>query len=214
MDPKYPEAWYQLGFTYGVLGRHADALKASQTSGEAASGLGTDLREHRRVELCLRAIQGRRGRLSSGDADGGFRRTRSTRSGLTLNKLGRTDEEILAYRRSCRAAARPRQRPREARPRIFQAETLPGRTSVFEQLRTYRPEAKTYNSLGESYFELGKTEESLDAFNNAVSYDPDFEKARYNLGRSYVKRATSTWPSAVSRSSETPDRTGPIGCMR
>ena len=38
-----------------------------------------------------------------------------------------------------------------------------------------------------SLVELGKTEESVDAFNNAVSYNPDFDKARYNLGRSYVK---------------------------
>ena len=30
MDPNYPEAWYQAGFSYGVLGRHNDALSASK----------------------------------------------------------------------------------------------------------------------------------------------------------------------------------------
>jgi tetratricopeptide (TPR) repeat protein len=34
---------------------------------------------------------------------------------------------------------------------------------------------------------MGKVEDSLNAFNNAVSYDPYFDKARYNLGRAYIK---------------------------
>jgi tetratricopeptide (TPR) repeat protein len=59
--------------------------------------------------------------------------------------------------------------------------------AAFEQLKTYKPDAKTYNYLGESYLEVGKTEEALEAFNNAVAYNPDFEKARYNLGRAYLK---------------------------
>ncbi len=58
---------------------------------------------------------------------------------------------------------------------------------AFEQLKTYKSDAKTYNYLGESYFELGKTTESVEAFNNAVSYNPDFERARYNLGKAYLK---------------------------
>jgi tetratricopeptide (TPR) repeat protein len=58
---------------------------------------------------------------------------------------------------------------------------------AFEQLKTYKPDAKTYNYLGESYFESGKTQESLDAFNNAVAYNPDFERARFNLGKAYLK---------------------------
>ena len=55
------------------------------------------------------------------------------------------------------------------------------------QLKTYRPDGKTYNALGESLFEAGKIAESQDAFNNALGYDPEMEKARYNLGRAYVK---------------------------
>ena len=57
----------------------------------------------------------------------------------------------------------------------------------FEQLKMYKPDEKTYNYLGESYFEAGKTDHSVDAFNNAVSYNPDFEQARFNLGRAYLK---------------------------
>jgi tetratricopeptide (TPR) repeat protein len=57
----------------------------------------------------------------------------------------------------------------------------------FEQLKIYKPEAKTYNYIGESLIELGKAQESVDAFNFAVNYNPDFDKARYNLGRAYLK---------------------------
>jgi tetratricopeptide (TPR) repeat protein len=36
-------------------------------------------------------------------------------------------------------------------------------------------------------FESGKVEDSQEAFNSALGYDPEFEKARYNLGRAYVR---------------------------
>jgi Tfp pilus assembly protein PilF len=34
---------------------------------------------------------------------------------------------------------------------------------------------------------MGKTVESLDAFNNAVNYNPNFDKARFNLARALLK---------------------------
>ena len=60
--------------------------------------------------------------------------------------------------------------------------------AMLEQLKAYKPEAKTYNMLGEAYLELDRTDDSLNAFNNAVSYNPDFDQARYNLGRAYLKQ--------------------------
>jgi len=60
--------------------------------------------------------------------------------------------------------------------------------NAFDQLKTYKPDDKTFNYLGESYFEDGKVEQSVDAFNNAVSMNPDFDKARFNLGRAYLKQ--------------------------
>ena len=59
--------------------------------------------------------------------------------------------------------------------------------SAYKQLKTYKPDAKTYNALGESYLELNKPDDGLQAFNSALGYDPEFEKARYNLGRTYLK---------------------------
>jgi len=68
--------------------------------------------------------------------------------------------------------------------------------AAFDQLKIYKPDAKTYNYLGESLYELGKTEEASEAFNTAVNYNPDLEKARYNLGRSYVKLGNTAMAQA------------------
>jgi len=35
--------------------------------------------------------------------------------------------------------------------------------------------------------EAGKFDESVEAFNTAVNSDPSLDKARYNLGRAYMK---------------------------
>ena len=35
----------------------------------------------------------------------------------------------------------------------------------------------------------GKAEESIEALNSALGYNPDFDKARYNLGRAYIKQS-------------------------
>ena len=57
----------------------------------------------------------------------------------------------------------------------------------FGQLQIYKPDSRTFNSLGESLLELDKFDEALAAFNNALGYDADFDQARYNLGRTYIK---------------------------
>ena len=70
---------------------------------------------------------------------------------------------------------------------LFKQKRYADSATAFDTLKTYKPDAKTYNSLGESLIEAGKAEDSLDAFNSALGYNPDFEKARYNLGRAYLK---------------------------
>ena len=111
----------------------------------------------------------------------------NTRSGLTFNKLNRTDEEILAYKRAIAVKPDHSNAIEKLGLAYFKQKRYSDSVTAFDQLKTYKPDAKTYNYLGESYFEMGKTEDSLDAFNNAVSYNPDFDRARYNLGRAYVK---------------------------
>src|SRR5690606_36360333 len=93
--------------------------------------------------------------------------------GLALNKLNKTDEEILAYRRA--VTIRPDHA--NALERLGQGYSKKKRwadaAKIFEQLQIYRPDSKTYNALGESLFELDRFEEALTAFNTALGYNAD-----------------------------------------
>jgi len=187
IDPNYAEAWYQAGFCYGMLGRHADALKASKQAArlrpdwaETFVNIGASsfaLGQYKDAAEAYRQAT----KIDAGNADTQYA------LGLSFNKLNRTDEEILAYKRAL-----------ALKPDLSSAYEMLGiayskqkryaeSVAAFEQLKTYKTDAKTYNYLGESYFELGKTEESVEAFNNAVSYNPNFDKARFNLGRALLK---------------------------
>ncbi|MGQ0542543.1 MAG: trypsin-like peptidase domain-containing protein [Blastocatellia bacterium] len=186
-DPNYTEAWYQAGFCYGLLGRHADSLKASKQAaklrpdwaatyvniGASSFALG-QFREA--AEAYRQAIK-----LDDDNPDTQYA------YGLSLNKLNRNEEEILAYKRVIALKPDHANAIEKLGQAYFRLKRWGESVQAFEQLRTYKPDAKTYNALGEGYLELGKPEESLSAFNNAVAYDADFDQARYNLGRAYLK---------------------------
>lgn len=186
-DPSYAEAWYQAGFSYGILGRHADALKASKQAAklrpewaETYVNIGASsyaLQQYKEAaDAYKQAI-----RLEDSKADTQYA------LGLSLEKLNRTDEEALAYKRALALNPGHAGAIEKLGLSYMKQKRWYDAYAAFEQLKIYKPEAKTYNYLGESLFELGKTEEASEAFNTAVNYNPDLEKARYNLGRSYVK---------------------------
>ncbi|MGI8849260.1 MAG: tetratricopeptide repeat protein [Pyrinomonadaceae bacterium] len=187
IDPSYAEAWYQAGFCYGMLGRHTDALKASKQAArirpdwaETFVNIGASsfaLGQYKETVEAYRQATG----LDADNADAHYA------LGLSFNKLGRTDEEILAYKRALTLKPDFVNAFELLGTAYFKQKRYAESLTAFEQLRTYKPDAKTYNHLGESYYELGKTEESVEAFNNAVNFNPNFDKARFNLGRAYVK---------------------------
>lgn len=185
--PNYAEAWYQAGFCYGVLGRHNEALRASRQAaklrpewaavyvniGASSFALG---QYKDAVEAYRQAI-----RLDDDNADTQYS------LGLTLNKLNRTDEEVLAYRRAIALKPDHSNAIEKLGLAYFKQKRYADSVTAFDQLKAYKPDAKTYNHLGESYLELGKADESVAAFSSAIGYDPDFDKARFNLGRAYLK---------------------------
>jgi tetratricopeptide (TPR) repeat protein len=187
IDPNYAEAWYQAGYCYGILRRPAEALKASRQAarmrpewaavwvniGASSYALG---QYKDSVDAYRQAI-----RLDESNADAQYS------LGMTFNKLGRTDEEILAYRRAIQIKPDHANALEKLGTALFKQKRYADSATAFEILKTYKPDAKTYNSLGESLIEAGKTDDSVDAFNTALGYNPDFEKARYNLGRAYIK---------------------------
>lgn len=191
IDPNYAESWYQAGFCYGMLGRHADALKASRQAAklrpewaETYVNIGASsfaLGQYKEAADAYR-------QATKLDADNG---DSQYALGLSLNKLGRTDEEILAYKRAVALKPDLANAYELLGAAYFKQKRYTESLGAFEQLKIYKPDAKTYNYLGENYFELGKIQESVEAFNNAVGYNPDFDKARFNLGRAYLKLGDS-----------------------
>jgi tetratricopeptide (TPR) repeat protein len=186
-DPNYAEAWYQAGFCYGILGRHAEALKASKQAAklrpewaETYVNIGASSFSLAQYKDAAEAYK-QAARLDDDNAETQYA------LGLTFSKLNRTDEEILAYKRAIGIKPDHANAIEKLGLAYFKQKRWGDSVTAFDQLKIYKPDAKTYNYLGESYFELGKTDESLDAFSNAVGYNPDFDKARYNLGRAYVK---------------------------
>lgn len=186
-DANYAEAWYQAGYCYGVLGRHQDALRASKQAAklrpdwpEAHINIGASnyaLGQYKEaVDAYRQAL-----RLDEDNPETQYA------LGMTFGKLNRTDEEILAYRRAINLRPDHANAIEKLGLALFKNRRYAESAAYLEQLKAYRPDAKTYNALGESYLEAGKAEESIEAFNNALGYNPDLEKARYNLGRAYLK---------------------------
>jgi tetratricopeptide (TPR) repeat protein len=187
-DQNYAEAWYQAGFCFGMLGKHQEALKASRRAAalrpewaETFINVGASSFALGQFKDAAEAYR-QATKLDPYNAEAQFA------LGLSLNKLNRTDEEILAYKRA--VAQKPDHAGALERLGLayFKQKRYQDAVQSFENLKTYKPEAKTYNYLGESYLEMGKTDESVEAFNSAVSLNPDFDKARYNLGRAYLKK--------------------------
>lgn len=186
-DPNYAEAWYQIGFCYGMLGRPAESLKASKQAAklrpewaEVFVNIGASnyaLKDYKEAAEAYRTAT----RLDADNADAQFA------YGLSLGKLNRTDEEILAYRRALALKPDYAAVYEQLGLAYFKLKRFPEAVGAFEQLKTFKPEAKTFNYLGECYFETGQMQDSIDAFNSAIGYNPDFEKARFNLGRAYLK---------------------------
>ncbi|MFL6467176.1 MAG: tetratricopeptide repeat protein, partial [Pyrinomonadaceae bacterium] len=187
IDNNYPEAWYQAGFCYGVLGKHSDSLKASKQAAKLRPdwaavfvNIGASsfaLSQYKEAADAYRqAIK-----LDDGNADTQFA------YGLSLNKLNRSDEEILAYKRAIAVKPDHANAIEKLGQAYFKQKRWADAAAAFDQLKIYKPDAKTYSALGESYLELGKFDESIAALNNAVNYDPELEQARYNLGKAYVK---------------------------
>jgi tetratricopeptide (TPR) repeat protein len=186
-DPTYAEAWYQTGYCYGALDKHAEALKASKQAAKlrpdwaaAHINVGTSsyaLGQYKEATDAFRQAI----RLDESNADAQYS------LGLALGKLTRTDEEILAYRRTIALKTDHANAIEKLGLALFKQKRWADAAAAFEQLKIYRPDAKTYGNLGESLLEAGKTEESVEPLNTAVSYNQDFDKARYNLARAYIK---------------------------
>ena len=185
-DPTYAEAWYQAGFCYGMIGRHQDALTASKQAAklrpewtETHINIGAShfaLGQFKEAAESYRTAT----RLDQNNADAHYA------LGFALERLDRTDEAIISLRR----ATSLKQDFPEALERLgvalFKARRFDQSADVFEQLVTYRPDANSYNHLGEALIENGKAIEAISALTNSLGYNPNQGKVRFNLGKAYL----------------------------
>ena len=188
IDADYAEAWYQTGFAYGSLGKHSESLRATAqalrmrpdwteaniNAGASAFALG----RFKDAENYYRSVV----KVDAANPNVQFA------LGLTLNKLNRADEEILAYKRAVAvkpdfAAAFEKLGAAYFRSRRF-GEAL----TAFEQVKILKGDAKSYDACGETLLELGRLDESVETLTAAVGLDPNLWRARYNLGRAYLKQ--------------------------
>lgn len=192
IDADYAEAWYQAGFAYGMLGKHSDALKATRQAvrvrpdwAEANINIGASsyaLGQYKDAESAYRQAA----KLDSTNSETQYA------LGLTLNKLNKTEEEILAYKRT--VALKPDHAGALERLGLgyFKLKRFSEALTAFEQYKILKGDAKSYGYTGEVLFELGKFDESIEALNTALGINPDLAKARYNLGRAYLKLDNQT----------------------
>lgn len=186
-DPEYAEAWYQVGYCYGMLGKHREALEASKKAAQLRPRWSETYVNMGASNYALKNFEAAAESYRQAAKLNPYKAEIQYALGLSLNKLGRTEEEILAYKRAITLKPDFANAFELLGIAYFKKRDFAQSLAAFEQLKTYKPDGKTYNYLGENYFELGKIEDSLEAFNNAVSYSPDFDQARYNLGRAYLK---------------------------
>lgn len=187
IDPDYAEAWYQAGFCYGMLKMHQEALKASRRAAslkpdwaEAWLNVGTSSFALGQFKEAVEAYR-QATKIDSSNPDAYYA------LGLALGRLNRQDEEVLAYRRAI--SIRPDHTGAIERLGIayMKQRKFSDAIQVFELLKNYKHDGSVYNYLGECYLELNKVSEAIESFNSALSFDPTFDRARYNLGKAYLK---------------------------
>ncbi|MGA9995351.1 MAG: tetratricopeptide repeat protein [Pyrinomonadaceae bacterium] len=188
-DPDYAEAWYQTGYCNGMLGRHAEALKASKqvirlrpdwpesyvNLGHAYAHLGQYQESADSYKQALR--------LDPYNADVYYA------LGLTYGKWKRVDEEIQAYKRAINLKPDHAGAYERLGQVYLSRAKYKDAVESYEQLKLIRPgDAKVFNNLGEALLKLNKFDEGIEALKQALRLKPDFATAYYNLGVAYLSR--------------------------
>lgn len=185
-DPTYAEAWYQSGFCLGMLERHREALVASKQAAklrpdwtETHVNIGAShfaLGEYGQAASAYREAV----RLDQNNADANYA------LGFALVKLNRSEEAIISLRRATSIRQDFPDALEQLGTALFKVRRFDQSADAFQQLVTYRPDAISYNHLGESLIENGKPVEAISALTNALGYNPDHGKVRFNLGKAFL----------------------------
>jgi tetratricopeptide (TPR) repeat protein len=186
-DPDYADAWAQTGFCSGVLGRHADALRASRQAirlkpdspesylnlGSAFSYLGQFKESADAYRQALR--------LDPNNADTHYA------LGVTYGKMGRTEDEVQAYKQAIRLRPDFASAYERLAQGYFRLNRLADAVASYKVIVQLKPgDGVAYDNLGMAYLKLKQPAEAVEAFRQAIRLKPDFGRAYYNLALAYL----------------------------
>lgn len=186
-DPTYAEAWAQMGFCSGMLGRHEDALKASKQairlrpdSAESYVNIGSAyayLGQYKdSADAYKQAL-----RLDPDNADVHFA------LGITYNKMGRADDEVQSYKQAIRLKPDYAGAYERLGLAYMKMNRNTDAVNAFKQLVLLKPgDASAYDNLGQAHLKAKQAADSIEAFKRAIQLRPDFARAYYNLGLGYL----------------------------
>jgi tetratricopeptide (TPR) repeat protein len=195
-NPRYAEAYFQIGYCNYQRGRYTEAVeafkqairikpddaKAHYNLGRAYSELG---RYNEAIEAYKAAI-----RIKPDDAEAHYN------LGVVYYKPGRYTEAIEAFKQ----AIRIKPDYAKAHYNLGVAYGKLGRYNeaieAYKQAIRIKPDfADAHCYLGAAYFRLGRYPEAVEANKQAIRIKPDFADAHYNLGVVYYK--LGRYPEAV-----------------
>ena len=186
-DPEYADAWAQSGFCSGILGRHADALKASRQAirlkpdspesylnlGSAFSYLG---QYKEAVDAYRQAL-----RLDANNADTHFA------LGVSYGKLGRTEDEVQSYKQAIRLRPDYVAAYEKLAQGLSRLNRLTEAIAIHKTIIQLKPgDGAAFDNLGVSQLKLKLYAEAVEAFKQAIRLKPDFGRAYYNLALAYL----------------------------
>jgi tetratricopeptide (TPR) repeat protein len=186
-DPDYADAWAQTGFCNGMLGRHAEALKASRQAlrlkpdapesyvniGSALAFLGQFKESADAYRQALR--------LDPNNADTHFA------LGVTYGKMGRPEDEVQSYKQAIRLRPDFVAAYEKLAQGYFRLNRLTEAVATYKTIVQLKPgDGVAYDNLGTTLLKLKQFAEAVEAFKQAIRLKPDFGRAYYNLGLAYL----------------------------
>src|SRR5437764_3150611 len=186
-DPDYADAWAQTGYCSGILGRHAEALKASRQairlkpdSPESYLNLGSSLANLGQFKESVDAYR-QALRLDPNNADTLFL------LGISYGKMGRAEDEVQSYKQAIRLKPDFTEAYEKLAQSYFRLNRFGEAVAAYKQVALLKPgDAVAYDNLGVAYLKLKQYAEAAEYFKQAIRLKPDFGRAYYNLGLAYL----------------------------
>jgi len=187
-NPQDADAWFQIGYCYGKLGRYQESIEAYKQAikinpdyADAHGNLGVDYgklgRYQDAIELYKQAI-----RIKPDYVEAHYN------LGVAYGKLGHYQDAVESYKQ----AIRIKTDFAKAHSNLGAAYGELGRSQdaieSYKQAIRIEPDlALAHCGLGITYGELGHYEDAIESYKQAIRIKPDDAEVHYNLGVAYGK---------------------------